>query len=392
MSGLKLLGVLSLAEGHASRNILGDQRFSSVLGYLSARIMEEENLGVRKNNYATEMNNDIRILIEFLDDITSKSKRTKEKYITQKEFDHLCDSLLTSTVEPLNRVTNFSDIYNFLNVKKFGPFPDDLISRTLLFKAKKRFREDCEAVSIEFFKKNLRVDVIEADLHIDDTRGYVFDLIQEESSDIILFDNNITPIVETKKKKILSPMVKHCYENERGIAGILRNPRTTKLQDDITRKNELGTKSWQLPRFDVEILRYVLIPGAFTRIFRDVSQNIERQYLYFMPHYGDTIWRINNYHLKKNQNFSVLGDAIRDISMIPIVSRITNLIGPQTKGTWQEALLKSQMRWSVNLLRTRRLDQSPGDELDIEGELKSSELRKRMLKSSKKIKKSYDSE
>lgn len=368
---------------------MGDQRFSRILGYLSSRIIEEENLGVFDSSYGAEINNDIRLLIEYLYDVTSKSKRTKDKFITQKEFDQLCDSLLTSTIEPLRHVTNFSDIYNFLVVKRFGDLPEDLISRSLLFKTKKRFRDACEAVSVEFFKNNLRVDVLEDDLSIDDTRGYALDLIVESPSDTVLFDNNITPIVETKKKKILTPMVNLCFKNDKNIAGLLRNPHTTRLFEDITRASEYFSKQWQLPRFDVEILKYVLVPGSFTRPFRDENQGIERQYLYFMPYHGESIWRINNYHLKKK--FSLLENAIRDISIIPIINRITNIISPQIGMVWEETRLKNQMRWSVNVLRTRQIKQAPGEEIDIEAEMMNKELKKKMLKSSKKIKKSYDS-
>ena len=52
--------------------------------------------------------------------------------------------------------------------------------------------------------------------------------------------------------------------------------------------------------------------------------------------------------------------------------------------------LKNQMIWSVNTLRTRKIDYPVGEEIDIEEALKNKELKKDMMKSSKKIKKSYD--
>ncbi|MHA1143753.1 MAG: hypothetical protein ACTSRW_03380 [Candidatus Helarchaeota archaeon] len=390
MSGLRLLGVLRLTEVQKWRHILGDQRFSRVLGYLSTRIVEDESLGVFDKQYGSELNSDIRLIIEYLHDITSKSKKTKEKFITIKEYDQLCDSLLSSSIEPLTRVTNFSDIYNFLMVKKFGEFPADLMTRTLLFKTKHRYREECEAIAVEFFKNNLRVDVLDDGLKIEDTRGHALDLVIENPSDNVLFDNNITQIVETNQKKLLSPMVNVCFENDKNIAGVLRNPRTTRLFEEITGSSDYFSKHWHLSKFDAEILKYVLVPGSFTRLFRDENNGIARQYLYFMPFHGESIWRINNYHIMKK--FSVLGNAIRDISIIPIINRITHLIRPQVSIMWEEALLKNQMRWHVNVLRTRRIDRPIGEDIDIEGEFKNKELQKHMLKSSKIIKKSYDPE
>ncbi|MHA1784692.1 MAG: hypothetical protein ACTSVY_05035 [Candidatus Helarchaeota archaeon] len=345
MDSLKLLGILSLSEVQTWRNVLGDARFSQVLGYISSRIIDED-----LELFGKQSNKDIQLIIEYLSDITTKTRKTSKKFITQKEFDLLCESLINGTLyETFNTAINFGDISQYLFIQKFGNLPRNFLYKSLLFKSTRRFDENYNAVSIELLNENLKFKVMDEIFSIDDTSGHALDLIELDSPDVVLFDNSITRIIESESTKLLSPMVDLCFNKEKSLAGIMIKPETTKISEIIEKELK---KNWILPRRDSEILKYVINPGEFTRIFSDTTAKIQREFIYFHPHDTYDAWRVNNYWPRTK--YSILNNAIKNISVIPIVDKLMGIISTISpiKNAYQNAFLKEKMQNSIHYMRT----------------------------------------
>lgn len=411
VDSLKILGVLSLSEVQKWRNILGDLRFSQVLGYLSNRIIEED-VFYQQNLYGVSPTRDIKLIIEYLMDITTESKKYDKKIITKKEFDVLSESLIDSSLSgSITNVINFSDLREFLMVKKFGLLPEHLLYRTLLFKTLPNVSEKCNCILVEFLNNQVKFNILDLSLKlIDDIRGHAIDLIDNSSPDAVLFDNNATKIIETEKPKILNPMIDFCFTSNKSLSGLLNNPDTTEISAAIENyylvKLGMRSKRWRLPRRDTELLYYLMHPGEFTKIFRDSNQGIEREFLYFSPYDHYNIWRINSYHKSQNTKYSVLTNAIQNISLIPIANRITGILSSSIPAlnfqAYNQALLKKKMRnlvfdiksfdYNVILNGTHPLNSAiyPRpvimEDSDIKSEIANKKLESEMLTSKETIK------
>ncbi|MFX1451094.1 MAG: hypothetical protein ACFFCM_09640 [Promethearchaeota archaeon] len=361
VDSLKILGVLSLSEVQKWRNILGDLRFSQVLGYLSNRIIEED-IYYQKHLYGVSPTRDIKLIIEYLTDIITIGKKTDKKIISREEFEVLSESLIDSSLTgSITNIINFSDLREFLMVKKYGLLPEHLLYRTLLFKTLPDVSEKCNCILIEFLNNQVKFNILDLSLKIiDDIRGHAIDLIDNSSPDAVLFDNDATKIIETEKLKVLNPMIDFCFKSNKSLSGLLNNPDTTELSTAIEQhyqiKSRIRSKIWRLPRRDTELLYYLLHPGEFTKIFRDSNQGIEREFLYFSPFDHYNIWRINSYHKSSNVKYSILTNAIQNISLIPIANRITGILTssiPQLNfEAYNQALLKRKMKNLVYDIKT----------------------------------------
>ena len=377
MDSLKILGILSLSEVQTWRNVLGDSRFSQVLGYISSRIIDED-----LEDFGRQSSKDIQLIIEYLSDIVTKTRKTSKKFITQKEFDLLCESLIDGTLYEVRKTINFADITRFLFVKKFKDIPQNLLYRSLLFKSTRRFDEHCKAVSIELLNENLKCKVLEETFSIDDTAGHALDLIDIDSPDVVLFDNSITRVVESENKRILKPMVNLCFEREKSLAGIMIKPETTTISEVLEKELD---KNWVLPRKDSEILKYILNPGEFTRIFKDLDpkEQIQREFIFFHPHETIESWRVNNYWPKTS--YSILNNAVKNISVIPIINKLRGIISTVSpiKHAYQNAFLKEKMQKTVHYMRTGEYKPPSINETSIKDELIDQNL-KIVLKAAQK--------
>ncbi|NHI91148.1 MAG: hypothetical protein EAX96_01510 [Candidatus Lokiarchaeota archaeon] len=377
MDSLKILGILSLSEVQTWRNVLGDSRFSQVLGYISSRIIDED-----LENFGRHSSKDIQLIIEYLSDIVTKTRKSPKKFITQKEFDLLCESLIDGTLYEMTKTINFADIGKFLFIQKFRNIPQNLLYRSLLFKSTKRFDEHCKAVSIELLNENLKYKVLDEIFSIDDASGHALDLIELDSPDVVLFDNSITRVVESENKKLLKPMVNLCFEKEKSVAGIMIKPETTTISEILEKELE---KNWVLPRKDSEILKYIINPGEFTRIFRDVDSinKIQREFIYFLPHETIDSWRVNNYWPKTS--YSILNNAVKNITVIPIINKLRGIISTVSpiKYAYQNAFLKERMQKSVHYMRTGEFKLPSINEVSIKDELIDQNL-KIVLKAAQK--------
>ncbi len=359
MDSLKLLGILSLSEIQTWRRVLGDARFSQVLGYISSRIVDED-----LEEFNRQSSRNLRLIIEYLSDITTKTRKTPKKFITQKEFDSLCESLIDGTMyETFGKTINFGDVTNYLFVKRFGPIPQNHLYRSLVFKSTRKFDEHCKALSIELLNEDLKFKVLDELFSIDDATGHALDLIEIDSPDVVLFDNSITSVVESENKKLLSPMVDLCYKKEKTLSGVMVNPDTTKISEILEKELE---KTWILPRKDSEILKYVLNTGEFTKIFKDATTSIQREFLYFLPHETNDVWRVNNYWPKVK--YSILNNAVKNISVIPIINKLKSVISSSSP-EFQNAILKENMQKSVHFIRTGELRNPSINEEKIKGEI-----------------------
>jgi len=365
MDSLKLLGILSLNEIQTWRKVLGDSRFSQVLGYISSRIVDED-----LEEFSKQSSRNLKLIIEYLSDITTKTRKTSKKFITQKEFDSLCESLIDGTMyETFSKTINFGDVATYLFVKRFGPIPQNHLYRSLIFKSTRRYDEHCKALSIELLNEDLKFKVLDDQFSIDDTSGHALDLIETDSPDVVLFDNSITSVVESENKKLLRPMVDLCYKKEKTLSGVMVNPETTRISEIL--EQELD-KTWILPRKDSEILKYVLNTGEFTKIFKDAASNIQREFIYFLPHETNDIWRVNNYWPKVK--YSILNNAVKNISVIPIINKLKGVI-VSSSPEFQSAILKENMQKSVHFIRTGELKNPIIDEEKIKGEILDRNLR-----------------
>ncbi|MHA1379406.1 MAG: hypothetical protein ACTSRG_13610 [Candidatus Helarchaeota archaeon] len=407
LDSLKLLGVLSLSEVHKWRNLLGDIRFSQVLGYLSNRIIEED-VFYQKNMYGVSPTRDIKLIIEYLLDLTPKNKKSakvQKVLITDEEFESLSESLIDSSMHgSLTNIINFSDLREFLMIKKFGYLPQHLLYRTLLFRTLSNVSEKCNCILIEFLNNQVKFNVLEEPLFlIDNIEGHAIDLIDNSSADAVLFDNNSTRLIETEKQKILNPMVNFCFNSNKSLSGLLNNPETTELSSEIEHYYQLqgagNAKNWKLPRRDTELLFYLLHPGEFTKIFRNEFQGIEREFLYFSPFDHHNIWRINTYHKNSTAKYSILTNAIQNIALIPIANKITGILSNSIQNydfhAYNHALLKNNMRELILGIKSRRYDvlKKSGpiniipniNDSDIKTELINKEIEKEMLTSNEII-------
>ncbi|MHA1298956.1 MAG: hypothetical protein ACTSO9_05870 [Candidatus Helarchaeota archaeon] len=404
IDGLKLLGVLSLSEVHKWRNLLGDVRFSQVLGYLSSRIIEED-VFYQKHMYGLSPTRDIKLIIEYLIDITTNNKKTGKVIITKEEFEILSESLIDSSMHgSLTSMINFSDLREFLMIKKFGYLPEHLLYRTLLFKTVPNISEECNCILIEFLNNQMKFNILDQSFKlIDDLEGYAIDLIDNSSPDAVLFDNRATRLIETEKQKILNPMVDFCFSSNKSLSGLLDNPDTTEISTFIEEHYHLhgmrSSKLWKLPRRDTELLFYLLEPGEFTKIFRNQLKGIEREFLYFLPYDHKDIWRINTYHKSATARYSILTNAIKNISLIPIANKITGILSNPTAyydfHAYNQALLKNNMRELIYNIRSRRFEilnksgpiniNSNINDSDIQTELNNKEIEQEMLTSNKII-------
>ncbi len=405
LNSLKILGVLSLSEVQKWRNLLGDLRFSQVLGYLSDRIIEED-VFYQKNLYGASPSQDIKLIIEYLIDITSKNWKDSKIIISEDEFDTLSESLIDSSlIGSLTNIINFSDLREFLTVRKFGFLPEHLLYRTLLFKTLPHLTEQCNCILIEFLNNQIKFSILDQSLKLlDDIKGYAIDLIDNSSPDAVLFDNNATRTIETERQKILEPMVDYCFNSNKCVSGLLNDPETTEISTAIEQYYEFhedaSGKMWKLPRRDTELLFYLLHPGEFTKMFRNKIQGIEREFLYFYPYDHENIWRINSYHKFSNARYSILTNAIQNISLIPIANRITGILSnPVNENNFQayhHALLKNKMRnliYNLKSLDYNTVFNTPNsisiisniDDSEIKNEKEKKEIESEMLSSNKII-------
>lgn len=142
-------------------------------------------------------------------------------------------------------------------------------------------------------------------------------------------------------------------------------------------------------------------PGEFTKIFQDYASGVEREFIYFSPYNNYNIWRINTYHKNQTSKYSILTNAIQNISLIPIADKITgilpNNIQKYNSQTYNSALLKNQMKDLVyniklsfdynNILKeSHPINISSNmNDYDIELELLNKKIQKEMLLSKEYI-------
>ncbi len=338
---MKLLGIFGVREISEWRHILGDQKFSKLIDYLAYRIIQED------VEYGSEVARDTQLLIEFLHDLAGD-------FISIREFERLCDSLIEAIPKSFDKEINIGDIRNFLDIRRFGPLPSNIYVKALVFRTEKEFSLDSkyECMMMEFLNNNLQLNLIDQ-LIIDDIQGHTLDVIEGCKPDLVMMDNSLTHIVESNKR-LLAPLVRVANRNQQSLAGLKTNPRTCNIRDLVVA--QFQGKKWSLPILDMEILKFILIPGTFTRIFQDRSGSIERNFMYFMPRNDNRIWKINTYYEDQDRNYFTKKLYIRDLSLLPIADRVTeyflqkrNLTNPRQ--AYEDALLKANMIDLVYLIK-----------------------------------------
>jgi hypothetical protein len=170
-----------------------------------------------------------------------------------------------------------------------------------------------------------------------------------------MMDNSLTHAVESNKK-LLYPLVKFSHEKQQGLAGLVTSPRTLNIKNLIS--SQYQDKKWSLPALDMEILKFILIPGTFTRIFQDFSSiaNLNRNFMYFMPRNDNRIWKINTYYDERDHDYFSKKLYIRDLSLLPIADRVTeHFLQRRTltdsKQAYTDARLKANMIDLVYLIK-----------------------------------------
>lgn len=337
---VKLLGVFGHREILEWRQILGDQKFSKLIDYLAYRIIQED------IEYGSEVTRDTQLLIEFLHDLAGD-------FISVQEFERLCDSLIEAIPKSFDQEINIGDIRNFLDIRRFGQLPSHLYVKAIVLKTEKEFSLDSryECMTVEYLNNSLHYDLVEQ-IGLDDVQGHTLDIIQGVKPDLILLDNSLTHIVESNKR-MLNPLLKFSQTHEQSLAGLIVNPRTMNIKEQMLAQLR---KRWSLPAVDTELLKFILIPGSFTRLFQDSFENIDRNYIYFMPKADSRIWKINTYYENMNQDYFSKKLYIRDISLLPIADRVTEQIllkGRANNPTqaYNDALLKANMIDLVYLIK-----------------------------------------
>jgi hypothetical protein len=332
---MKLLGIFGVRQISEWRHILGDQKFSKLIDYLAYRIIHED------IEYGAEVTRDTQLLIEFLHDLAGD-------FISVREFERLCDSLIEAIPKSFDQEINIGDIRNFLEIKRFGKLPDNIYVKALLLKTDREFSLDSkyDCMMVEFLNNNYQYNVLDQ-LMIEDLRGHTLDVIEGCRPDLVMMDNSLTRVAESNKK-ILCPLVKLSQQNQQSLAGLVSSPRTMNIKNLVTA--QFRDKKWSLPMMDTELLKFILIPGTFTRIFQDFSDlsNLNRNYMYFIPRNDNRIWKINTYYQHDDQNYFSKKLYIRDLSLLPIADHVTEhflhkrtLIDP--RHTLAESQLKATM-------------------------------------------------
>lgn len=336
-----MLGIFGVREISEWRHILGDQKFSKLIDYLAYRIIQDD------IEYGAEVSRDTQMLIAYLHDLAGD-------FISVREFERLCDSLIEAIPKSFDQEINIGDIRNFLEIKRFGQLPPNLYVKALILKTEQEFSLDSkyDCMMVEFLNENFQYSLIEQ-MILDDIRGHTLDVIEGCRPDLIMLDNSLTHVVESNKR-IFSPLVKCAHESGRSLAGLKTNPRTTNIKDLVS--TEYSGKKWSLPAMDAELLKFILIPGSFTRIFQDSSDNIDRNYIYFMPRDDNRVWKINTYYLERDRNYFSKKLYIRDLSLLPIADRVTQHFLQRRTLTdstqaYTDALLKANMIDLVYLIK-----------------------------------------
>ena len=337
---VKLLGIFGYREISEWRQILGDQKFSKLIDYLAYRIIQED------IEYGSEVTRDTQLLIEFLHDLAGD-------FISIREFERLCDSLIEAIPKSFDQEINIGDIRNFLDIRRFGQLPSHLYVKAIVLKTEKEFSLDSkyDCMMVEYLNNNLNYNLIEQ-MVLDDVQGHTLDIIEEVKPDLIMLDNSLTRLIESNKR-ILNPLVKFSQNNQQSLAGLVQNPRTLNIKEFMLGQLK---KKWSLPAIDTELLKFILIPGSFTRLFQDSFGDIDRNYIYFMPKNDTRIWKINTYYENMNRDYFSKKLYIRDISLLPIADRVTEqlfLKGRMNDPTqaYTDALLKANMIDLVYLIK-----------------------------------------
>ncbi|MHA1264666.1 MAG: hypothetical protein ACTSRS_05445 [Candidatus Helarchaeota archaeon] len=337
---VKLLGVFGVREISEWRQILGDQKFGKLIDYLAYRIIQED------IEYGSEVTRDTQLLIEFLHDLAGD-------FISVREFERLCDSLIEAIPKSFDEEINIGDIRNFLNIRRFGLLPAHLYVKAVVLKTEQEYSLDSKynCLTVEFLNNNLNYNLVEQ-VVLEDVQGHTLDIIEGLKPDLVMLDNSLTHIVESNKR-ILNPLVRFSQNHQQSLAGLITNPRTTNIRDSMLAQYR---KKWSLPIRDTELLKFILIPGSFTRIFQDNCGQIDRNFIYFMPKKDTRIWKINTYYENINRDYFSKKLYIRDISLLPIADRITEQLlfrgklNDPTK-VYADALLKANMIDLVYLIK-----------------------------------------
>lgn len=338
---VKLLGIFGVREISEWRQILGDQKFSKLIDYLAYRIIQED------VEYGSEIARDTQLLIEFLHDLAGD-------FISIREFERLCDSLIEAIPKSFDKEINIGDIRSFLDIRRFGQLPSYLYVKAVILKSEKEFSLDSkyDCMMVEFLNNNLQYNLIEQ-MVMDDIQGHTLDVLNNCKPDLVMMDNSLTHIVESNKR-ILYPLVKFSNNNQQSLSGLISSPRTTAIKNSIVPR--FREKKWSLPSIDTEILKFILIPGSFTRFFQDCSGDLERNFMYFMPRNDNRIWKINTYYQDLDRDYFSKKLYIRDLSLLPIADRVTefflhkrNLTNPSQAYT--DALLKANMIDLIYLIK-----------------------------------------
>jgi hypothetical protein len=337
---VKLLGIFGVREISEWRQILGDDKFSKLIDYLAYRIIQED------IEYGSEVARDTQLLIQFLHDLAGD-------FISIREFERLCDSLIEAIPQSFDEEINIGDIRNFLNIRQFGQLPSHLYVKALVLKTEREFSIDSkyDCMMVEFLNNNLQYNLVEQ-IVLEDIQGHTLDVIDGCKPDLIMLDNSLTHLVESNKR-LLNPLVNSTNESQRSLAGLIANPRTGNIKSLMM--NEYR-KKWNLPSLDTELLKFILIPGAFTRIFQDDNGLLDRNFIYFMPKNDSRIWKINTYYKNRDRDYFSKKLYIRDISLIPIADRVTehfllkrNMTNPTQ--AYADAQLKANMIDLVYLIK-----------------------------------------
>ena len=291
-------------------------------------------------------------MIEFLHDLAGD-------FISIREFERLCDSLIEAIPKSFDQEINIGDIRSLLDIKRFGQLPNNLYVKGLVLKAEKEFSLDTkyDCLSVEFFNNNINYNLVEKvslveQVIVEDVQGHVLDVIDDCKPDLIMLDNSLTHVVESNKH-MLRPLVRFSQDNQRSLAGLVTNPRTTNIKDFML---ERLRKKWSLPESDQELLKFILMPGSFTRLFQDSCEGIDRNYIYFMPKNDMRIWKINTYYQNINRDYFSKKLYIRDLSLLPIADRVAEQLLLKGKlndpsQAYTDALLKANMIDLVYLIK-----------------------------------------
>jgi hypothetical protein len=326
---VRLLGIFGVREISEWRQILGDDKFSKLIDYLAYRIIQED------IEYGSELTHDTHLLIQFLHDLAGD-------FISIREFERLCDSLVEAIPKSFDQEINIGDIRNFLEIRRFGQLPSHLYVKALVLKAEQEYSFDSkyDCMMVEFLNNNLQYNLVEQ-VFLDDLQGHTLDVIDGCKPDLIMLDNNLTYIVESNKN-LLNPLLNDSYLNQRSLAGLKANPRTTNIKDTMLSQYR---KKFNLPDIDTELLKFILVPGTFTRIFQDSNGGIDRNYIFFMPNNDTRIWKINSYYQGRDQSYFSKKIYIRDLSLIPIADRVTeNILHRGTLTDPREAYTDAQLK------------------------------------------------